>query len=218
MNRCAEQPRIVTTGHEAFSMNSEPSTPKSWNKDDLRKLGGVDKDFRILVYKRTHHGDPDPRDGIFGNHDCMKSVRGFAFDAVIGVGGVGPEARSNDIEPRVMWIGIGRHDDWTIPTPSGAPRLWFDHFKMYDANTGDELKVIAKKLDKRLYQGGSRYLLNLSEDELCEALKILAQALGSPASTGRPGRSAVATPSSATSSSCSRNQPTAVIANPPCRP
>src|SRR4051812_45820013 len=47
--------------------------------------------MRTLVYKRTHSGDPDPKMGVFGNHDCMGEVRAWPFDAVIGIGGVGQQ-------------------------------------------------------------------------------------------------------------------------------
>ena len=47
--------------------------------------------LRILVYKRTHVGDPDVA-GRFGINHCMGSVRGYHYDAVIGVGGMGREA------------------------------------------------------------------------------------------------------------------------------
>jgi len=43
--------------------------------------------MRILIYKRTHTGDPDLK-GRFGIHDCMGRVRDYDYDAVIGVGGI----------------------------------------------------------------------------------------------------------------------------------
>lgn len=61
---------------------------------------------RTLVYKRTHNGDPD-REGDFGAYDCMGQVRGYEFDAVIGIGGLGLEAEAWGIAGRVNWIGIG---------------------------------------------------------------------------------------------------------------
>lgn len=48
--------------------------------------------MRILIYKRTHVGDPDDS-GRFGLYNCMGRVRGYDFDAVIGVGGIGNEER-----------------------------------------------------------------------------------------------------------------------------
>lgn len=64
--------------------------------------------MRVLVYKRTHHGDPNTN-SCFGVRDCMGSVRSWHFDAVIGVGGIGPEARTNGISGTASWIGIGPH-------------------------------------------------------------------------------------------------------------
>ncbi len=64
--------------------------------------------MRVLVYKRTHNGDPDAH-GCFGAFDCMGTVRDREYDAVIGVGGIGPEAQSNGIDRQINWIGIGPH-------------------------------------------------------------------------------------------------------------
>jgi hypothetical protein len=113
----------------------------------------------------------------------MGRVRDYDFDAVIGVGGIGPEAISNRIEPRVMWIGIGRHNN-TRPLGYRGPQLGFDHFFMYGPNTGPELDVEAENLAKHLYKGGARFLLNLTDVEHQEALKILACALKAPPSRG----------------------------------
>jgi hypothetical protein len=49
--------------------------------------------MRTLIYKRTHHGDPDPA-GRFGIHDCMGRVRTWSLEAVIGVGGIGADPES----------------------------------------------------------------------------------------------------------------------------
>ena len=59
--------------------------------------------MRTLIYKRTHHGDPDVS-GQFGIHGCMGRVRAWDFEAVIGVGGVGPEPRSEGLDCKVNWI------------------------------------------------------------------------------------------------------------------
>ena len=60
----------------------------------------------MLIYKRTHNGDPD-RFGHFGINDCMGQLRARRFDAVIGVGGIGAEPKSLGIAGKVNWIGIG---------------------------------------------------------------------------------------------------------------
>lgn len=59
---------------------------------------------RILVYKRTHVGDPDEH-GRFGVEDCMHSVRGWRFDGVIGVGGIAPWKQDRNIARKVNWVG-----------------------------------------------------------------------------------------------------------------
>ncbi|WP_157662703.1 hypothetical protein [Sulfuriferula sp. AH1] len=81
--------------------------------------------MRILTYKRTHTGDPD-NNGSFGINGCMGQVRGYAFEAVIGVGGIGAEPRAYGIDRKINWVGIN-------PKPSrhqvnGAPIISFEHF------------------------------------------------------------------------------------------
>ena len=49
--------------------------------------------MRTFIYKRTHKGDPDKR-GRFGINDCMGRDRSFDFNAVIGVGGIGIQAKA----------------------------------------------------------------------------------------------------------------------------
>jgi len=61
--------------------------------------------MRILVYKRTHTGDPD-LNGCFGVYDCMGSVMNLQYDAVIGVGDIGFEAQAIGISGKISWIGI----------------------------------------------------------------------------------------------------------------
>ena len=89
------------------------------------------KGMRTLIYKRTHSGDPDPASGVFGNANCMRSVRAWPFDAVIGIGGIGPEPTRKGIAGKLTWIGIGPHK-------TGDPRrphVTFDHF-LYLAKRG----------------------------------------------------------------------------------
>ena len=66
-------------------------------KDDLEGVR------RILVYKRTHNGDPNEA-GVFGCNDCMATVRDRNFDAVIGVGGI--SATAYKMDGKITWIGI----------------------------------------------------------------------------------------------------------------
>src|SRR5262245_49493635 len=83
------------------------------------------------VYKRTHPGDPDSL-GRFGIRDCMRSVRSWPFDAVIGVGGQGAEAESHGIAWKLNWIGIGAHR--TYVRGMDNPIVTFDQFR--DFGTG----------------------------------------------------------------------------------
>jgi hypothetical protein len=64
--------------------------------------------MRSLIYKRTHPGDPDA-EGRFGIHGCTGQVRAWRFEAVIGIGGTGPEPRSYGLAGKVNWIRIGPH-------------------------------------------------------------------------------------------------------------
>jgi hypothetical protein len=131
--------------------------------------------MRILVYKRTHVGDPG-KDGCFGHRDCMRSVRDFEYDAVIGVGGMGAEPRSYGIDGRVNWIGVGPRKVWPRggnALPSGAPLVRFDKFALWD-EAGPPLHVIAPMLARRFYERKARYLLGgRSEQEQQEALELL---------------------------------------------
>lgn len=60
---------------------------------------------RVLIYKRTHIGDPNAR-GEFGCSDCMRQIRGYRYDAVIGIGGSSYEPRSHAIDGRITWVGV----------------------------------------------------------------------------------------------------------------
>src|SRR5260221_7630475 len=91
--------------------------------------------MKTLVYKRTHdcheeEGDGDPcTAGCFGCWDCMGRVRGFDFEAVIGIGGIGREAQSQGITGLVNWIGIGPRAEKRMPRGYRGPLLTFDRFR-----------------------------------------------------------------------------------------
>ena len=59
----------------------------------------------VLIYKRTHKNDPR-ENGIFGIEDCMKRVRDWQFDTVIGIGGKYPWKEDIEIAKKINWIGI----------------------------------------------------------------------------------------------------------------
>jgi hypothetical protein len=133
---------------------------------------------KTLIYKRTHTGDPS-RGGVFGNHDCMGRVRAWKFNSVIGVGGIGREARDNDIGGKLTWIGIGAHRAGM----SGQPLVTFDHFLDFGTR-GPLLDTVAPALAKRLYGRNVRVLMHhLSCDERREVEKILELARNAPASS-----------------------------------
>lgn len=137
--------------------------------------------LQILIYKRTHNGDPDPDTGVFGNHDCMGQVRGRHYDAVIGIGGVGDEPRRYHIAKKLTWVGIGPHKDHTAD--GRGPVVTFDHF-LYYGDSGPMIENLAPVLASRIYGGKIRSVMSssLSEKERLEAEAILRMAVNSPPS------------------------------------
>lgn len=137
--------------------------------------------MRVLVYKRTHEGDPDPDTGCFGCFDCMGQVRGWEYDAVIGVGGVGLEPQRVGIAGRVTWIGISpRKQD----SDKSGPDVWFDHF-LYYGTRGPDFMQVAPHLGRRMYSRNIRAVMDkLSEIERAEVAKIVAKAKSAPPSPG----------------------------------
>lgn len=126
--------------------------------------------MRILIYKRTHVGDPDQY-GRFGLYDCMGRVRGYPFDAVIGVGGIGKEPKSFGIDQKINWVGINPTRRRNL-NDSGIV-VTFENFLLLDER-GPLLETLAPALAKRMYKGGARILLNdYSELERREAHAIL---------------------------------------------
>ena len=119
-----------------------------------------------MIYKRTHSGDPDPKTGVFGNHDCMGSVRGHPFDAVIGIGGIGQAARDHRIAGKLTWIGIGTETfDDPNRTNLRGPQLRFRHFS-YLGENGPMLEQDYPALASRMYAGKVRYLIHSRVDPL----------------------------------------------------
>lgn len=135
--------------------------------------------MRILVYKRTHNGDPD-QDGCFGIHDCMGSVRDRNFDAVIGVGGIGPEAQANGIAGKVNWIGIGPHK---AATRKRGPNVTFEHFLDFGTD-GPDFCEVAPILAERMYSRNVRHVMDdLNEHEYTEVIELLKRAEDAAPST-----------------------------------
>ena len=86
--------------------------------------------MRILVYKRTHTGDPNTEGG-FGCNDCMGIVRDRDYDAVIGIGVQYPDI-GHDISCKVTWAGIGPHKH-NAPPGHRASLVTFDRFALFDS-------------------------------------------------------------------------------------
>ncbi len=148
----------------------------------IAQSGGVavvhETQMRTLIYKRTHSGDPCPRAGVFGNHNCMGSVRGWCYDAVIGVGGIGREC-CKGIAGKLTWVGIG-------PKKKGdarCPKVTFDHFVHY-GEKGKDLLTEFPLLARRIYGGRVRLIMStsLSEEERREVKKIIDRAKKKPPS------------------------------------
>jgi hypothetical protein len=116
--------------------------------------------MRTLIYKRTHSGDPDPESGVFGNNDCMGRVKGWQYDAVIGIGGIGPEPTSKGIAGKLTWVGIGPHKLFNNPNKPENPRVTFDHF-WYRGERGPSLEAKYPALAKRMYEKNVRVLVHL---------------------------------------------------------
>jgi hypothetical protein len=140
--------------------------------------------MRVLVYKRTHQGDPDS-EGRFGVYDCMGTIRNREFDAVIGVGALGAEAQRHGIDGKINWIGIGPHK--TASRSKRASTITFDHFLDFGTD-GPAFDAIAPKLAGRMYRRRIRHLIDgIREDEVVEVMRILELAKRAPASKRRPG-------------------------------
>ena len=136
------------------------------------------KPVQVLIYKRTHIGDPDET-GAFGMYECMGQVRAREFDAVIGVGGIGPEAVRFGIDRKVNWIGIGRHQIGVAS--DGYPLLAFEQFYLKDAK-GPLLSDKARGLAKRLLAThGPRTIMLDSDKEIDAILRLARSSPPSPA-------------------------------------
>ncbi|MBD9417512.1 hypothetical protein IB234_23350 [Pseudomonas sp. PDM16] len=132
--------------------------------------------MQILTYKRTHTGDPDSA-GRFGINDCMGRVRGWSFDAVIGVGGYGPEQpRSYGIEGRINWVGL---NPTRVPHPQGYGQIvTFESFVLFEEKE-PFLYELAPLLARRMHEKRARVLLkSYSAAEKAEAETLLASLLG----------------------------------------
>jgi hypothetical protein len=91
----------------------------------------------------------------------MGQVRGYRFDAVIGVGGKRPDHGSEDIARKINWIGIGIDPTPPKTVPPSVrrrdgkkfrgPLVTFECFRPWE-ETGPYLSEVAPKLFKRMFQ------------------------------------------------------------------
>ncbi len=112
-------------------------------------------DARVLIYKRTHKGDPDQR-GQFGINCCMGSFRSRDYYAVIGIGGTSERPVADGIDRKLNWIGVGakRH-----PINDGTQHLvTFDRFVLYE-DAGRDFEKIAPIIARQFYEGDARQLV-----------------------------------------------------------
>lgn len=142
--------------------------------------------MNILIYKRTHNGDPGA-EGVFGINDCMGRIRGFGFDAVLAIGGIKPWPGSEAIALKINWIGIGPKRFAAPPDKNHrGPWVEFEHFEHFFEN-GESVISKAPKLYQRMYlERRSRYIFSnsLPEDIQDEVRKIVETAISKPPSVG----------------------------------
>lgn len=135
--------------------------------------------MKVLIYKRTHTGDPD-ESGIFGIQDCMGRIRNGNYDAVIGIGGKSAWKGHTGIKYKINWIGLGPKK--IFPTERGY-RVAFTHFELYE-ETGVNIKNNYPNLFDYMFSKNKRFSLssNLPENVLEEVKWILDSIKDSPAS------------------------------------
>ena len=119
--------------------------------------------LNTLVYKRTHTGDPD-ESGVFGVDDCMGRVRGWRYDAVIGVGGRRPQSDCEGIARRINWIGIGPTRELVPPKGFRGPRVTFEYFRLWkeDEEDGKLLNGLAPTLSEHLFKDNKHFVMSMS--------------------------------------------------------
>ena len=129
--------------------------------------------MKILIYKRTHIGDPDGK-RQFGNEGCMGRVRGFAFDAVIGVGGISGWPTQQGIARKINWVG--RCPQKTInPVDPRGPLASFrpKDFRIFE-HQGPLLEDESPLLAKKVFSSRARFFFgSLSPTEQKETQRLL---------------------------------------------
>lgn len=135
--------------------------------------------MKILIYKRTHKGDPDFK-GIFGIQDCMGKVRNWDYDAVIGIGGKAPWREDQDIRFKINWIGLGPKK---IESAKRGPAVVFSNFALFEEN-GKDIEFHFPNLFEYMYGSRKRFAMSsiLPENVFREVQYILGSAQNYPAS------------------------------------
>lgn len=129
--------------------------------------------MKILIYKRTHIGDPDTG-RQFGNEGCMGRIRGFTFDAVIGVGGISSLPKKQGIAEKINWVGR-RPRKSTNPIDPRGPLVSFSakDFRLFEQQ-GPLLSTVAPLLAKRIFDSRARFFFrSLSPAEQREAQQLI---------------------------------------------
>lgn len=126
--------------------------------------------MKVLIYKRTHKGDPDER-GIFGNQDCMGKIRSWDYDAVIGIGGKTTWKIDKDIKQKINWIGLGPKK---IESSGRGDCVVFSHFELFEEK-GHCIAEHFPKLYDYMYGSGKRFDMSskLPQDVFDEVEAIL---------------------------------------------
>ena len=128
--------------------------------------------MRVLIYKRTHKGDPDET-GIFGIEDCMGRVRDWNYDAVIGIGGKRPWKEDADIKQKINWVGI---QPKKVKSNGRASCVVFAHFVLFE-DKGQVIETKYPNLFRHMYHSRKRFDMSrqLPEkvyEEVKEILKL----------------------------------------------
>jgi hypothetical protein len=96
----------------------------------------------------------------------MGQIRGYTYDAVIGIGGSSYEPRSHGIDGRITWVGVGPHQ-WPPVHPRGAPIVTFDRFVLFDSE-GEKLRDFAPALAEHFFGKHRRFFYT---NGLCEGIQ-----------------------------------------------
>ena len=164
-------------------MHNRPLKPKAGlnGPPGLLESLRMKQKIRTLIYKRTHKGDPDAN-GYFGIEDCMGSVRRRGFDAVIGVGGISSEPRSQGIDRKVNWVGVGPRK---TPLADGrGPLVSFERFVLLEEK-GPDFTVLAPHLAHRMLTRNARVIFDSFSENEQEEIETILKLARKFASTGR---------------------------------